>query len=93
MGQKKFEKITTMNFPKLIEDINDLKTSENPKRRINTHTHTHTHTHNQVKDHEEILKEARKERNVAQIWTNIKTKNPCQKPCKSDDNKVIFKSV
>ena len=34
-----FEKITTMNFPKLIEDINDTKTSENPKYRINTHTH------------------------------------------------------
>ena len=37
-----FEKITTTNFPKLIEYINDIKTSENPKCRINTHTHTHT---------------------------------------------------
>lgn len=33
-----FEKITTMNFPKLIEDINDTKTSKKPKYRINTHT-------------------------------------------------------
>ena len=55
-----FEKITTTNFPKLIEYINDIKTSENPKCRINTHTHTHPH--NQIKDHEEILKEARKEK-------------------------------